>query len=1252
MDTQKLTFKDVMAYDKRNIDVYQAILERYKTKGIIPFVGAGLSVAAGFRTWEGFLNHEYTEYMSGIEKPSDQLDAASELNNTLGTIHFREDIMKEFGYKYSKNDWNDIINNVQNEAVGLLPKLFHNVVVTTNFDRLLEHLYPTSIVSHPGHDGQLNRALQINTPTIFKLHGCISDPEELILTRESYTKVYETRKNKNVVMALEKILTNQTVLFLGCSLKNDYTIKYWTKMLSQPKGKGIEHFAIVSCAANELQTKRRDLGNMNISSILYDKNNREAVRVILNQLYMDANNEMGNHLDGKYFFNYSKADSGVIIITQTHPLQPSDYFRGRKDKLKEVKQLLIGEAKLMLLNGMGGIGKTEFCRKLFRECINEKLPEIKKVGWLVFHESIEQTLFQQFTEISFQTDNPAEYLMQAVRYLDNHKGDMLLFIDNANELSESDAALLLKLRCKVVLTSRRRSIERLQAIEIGKLTLEDCRILYRQHSEEYSYNADYNYGVTFSEDDSPDEDLDAIIEMADRHTLAIELLAKTQKSAAYTTHDMHKMLKKTGFSLSDIPESVTYVHTPEVGNWDKTEQIFIEQFSKVLDISNIKNEKLRILQLFSLLSMDTIAAENVRKWFKIDDLDMVNALVSQGWVFRGRIGEQLDVAFSMHPLITSVVRHKALPSFETATPLVIGLTDVLDYDDADLFTNRLPHINHAVSLVETISGEYNEYPDLINCIAIVLVQMAEYDKALTLLEKAKNICEFAENINPIITSSVYHNMAGCYIRQGKIAQAKEWYEKSIAIRKDCLDTKSIQLANSYDCLGNVYELLGCYKDALILMESALEIRKNILGNKHPQIAISYNNMGCVHDSLGNYQQALELHKMSLSIQKKAKLDKNHPDLATTYTNLGRVYGRFGKINNALKYYNMALAAGEAIFGHEHPDVFTTRDGIADLYLDIGEYKIAEKQFAEILEARIRTLGENHQDTAANYQNLGIAYFYQDRLDKALELFKKALDIDKSLLGERHTNVASILRNIADVYSKIKNMDDKALELYINVLDIQLEAFGENHPYVAISCNNVGKQYAEKGDYKQAMKYYWKALHIHENTIGRKHIDTFGVLYNIGCVHKEYGELQTALDYFFEAYEIIKDSYGNDMPEIATISDGIAVVYDKLENFPNANEWFENAIRLYKKFFSNNNIHLSVTYYLYANSLEKQAKYAKALRVFTMAYEIQLMFYDSNHEIIRNVKDRIATLKKNLSKKILLNTLPVYNILLLAAKLNA
>ena len=296
MNTSILTFEDVMAFDKRNAEVYSDILKLHKGKGLIPFLGAGISVSAGFMTWDGFLKHEYYEFMNGRIQPMDPLDAASELFNVLGAASFRKDIVKSFGGEYSDADWNNIMSRIQSEAAALLPKLFNDIIITTNFDRLLEHLYPAAIISHPGHNGQLNLAIQVGASTIFKLHGCVSEPDEIIFTRESYMKAYpRTGRKTSVVRALDKIFTSQTILFLGCSLKDDDTIKHWSRIISKPEGKSIEHFAIINCTSDCCQKKRRDLGNMNIRPILYDSGNdnrnHNAVRVILEHLSLDLNIE-------------------------------------------------------------------------------------------------------------------------------------------------------------------------------------------------------------------------------------------------------------------------------------------------------------------------------------------------------------------------------------------------------------------------------------------------------------------------------------------------------------------------------------------------------------------------------------------------------------------------------------------------------------------------------------------------------------------------------------------------------------------------------------------------------------------------------------------------------------------------------------------------------------------------------------------------------------------------------------------------
>lgn len=212
-------FDEIMAYDKRNSDVFKVILKQYKNKRIVPFVGAGMSVDAGFPTWEQFIALEYEKegWIYDKERPSDLLDAASDLCRHIGMADLRHDVVNTFGSLLTTYEWNDKLSSIQDKAAGLLPKLFNGVMATTNFDRLLEQLYPSIPVTHPG---QLNRAVQAGEPLIFKLHGCISNPEDIILTREYYEKAYPAKgKKTEVIRSLERIFTGQFLLFLGCSLK-------------------------------------------------------------------------------------------------------------------------------------------------------------------------------------------------------------------------------------------------------------------------------------------------------------------------------------------------------------------------------------------------------------------------------------------------------------------------------------------------------------------------------------------------------------------------------------------------------------------------------------------------------------------------------------------------------------------------------------------------------------------------------------------------------------------------------------------------------------------------------------------------------------------------------------------------------------------------------------------------------------------------------------------------------------------------
>lgn len=527
-----MTFEEVMAYDKRNREVYADIVKRYKSKGMFPFIGAGMSVAAGFDTWDYFIQQACHYNDMTYDNDDDPIDKATEIYETIGAAQFRKDVAKAFGGEFTDADWNNVLVSIKHEAVGLLPKLFNDVIVTTNLDRLLEHIYPATVVSHPGHDGQLNRAIQMGTSMIFKLHGCVSEPEEIILTRESYSKVYETGRKKPAATALEKIFTNQTVLFLGCSLKDDHTVKHWKKMINQPKGKGIEHFAISNCAEHERKQRRRELGNMNIFPILYDENNHDAVRIVLNQLYIDTNGGMPlNNLP-----------------------QQNKYFSGRKDQLKSINEFFIKTDHTTVnicqtVSGLGGVGKTQ----LAIEYAHRYYSNFKSCIWFVNAETIAttQAYFISFAErfnIMLPPDFKPEELQYAIKSWLSVNKDWLLIFDNLESADTITPYLPEKPIGRMIVTTRNTRIDFGKEISLGVFDMNEAMAFLKRR-----LSNDENVNMEFYNNDASDYDSEApnLIKRLGFLPLALEQAAAYIRETKSTITSYLKLLNESGLMAFD-----------------------------------------------------------------------------------------------------------------------------------------------------------------------------------------------------------------------------------------------------------------------------------------------------------------------------------------------------------------------------------------------------------------------------------------------------------------------------------------------------------------------------------------------------------------------------------------------------------------------------------------------------------------------------------------------------------------------------
>lgn len=178
------------------------------------FLGAGVSVAAGLPSWGGLL----TELAVRAGMAADERDALGELRSALDQATVVERRLQAGGRTIGRAVA-DILGPHRHYALAhaLLAALPVREAITTNYDRLFEDAWglsdPDGLAILPGTIRPDARRW------LLKMHGCLSDPDRVVLTRSSYTRYDEQLPALSGMV--QAFLVTRHVLFAGFSLTDD-----------------------------------------------------------------------------------------------------------------------------------------------------------------------------------------------------------------------------------------------------------------------------------------------------------------------------------------------------------------------------------------------------------------------------------------------------------------------------------------------------------------------------------------------------------------------------------------------------------------------------------------------------------------------------------------------------------------------------------------------------------------------------------------------------------------------------------------------------------------------------------------------------------------------------------------------------------------------------------------------------------------------------------------------------------------------
>ncbi len=241
------------------------------------FIGAGLSINAGFPTWKELILELIDKVKKETRTPVSKTDELTSLvNNPTKYLLVAEeirDLLHTGLTKYIKVRFDD--NKI--EPTSLHKKLFsiyHNYMITTNYDLLLENAYVKVNGRMPNvytykDASSINYNLYEREKFILKAHGDSSRaPEEIILTEKDYRRIiYNERGYQSILQAM---FSTSNILFLGVSL-NDPEINLLLGFIHHIfHGGAPDHYALMQrdqVTETEIDRWRKDF---KINIITYD----------------------------------------------------------------------------------------------------------------------------------------------------------------------------------------------------------------------------------------------------------------------------------------------------------------------------------------------------------------------------------------------------------------------------------------------------------------------------------------------------------------------------------------------------------------------------------------------------------------------------------------------------------------------------------------------------------------------------------------------------------------------------------------------------------------------------------------------------------------------------------------------------------------------------------------------------------------------------------------------------------------------
>jgi len=222
-----------------------------------------------------------------------------------------------------------------------------------------------------------------------------------------------------------------------------------------------------------------------------------------------------------------------------------------------------------------------------------------------------------------------------------------------------------------------------------------------------------------------------------------------------------------------------------------------------------------------------------------------------------------------------------------------------------------------------------EYPEFIFELGTQYLRLSNFEKAIALFEKSKEIYNSYDGDYNDKFEKIYSNLGSVYWYTSDLEKMRQNYEAAYKLSIKLYGESHQSTALGLHNLALIHVMEEDYNESIIIFKKSLDIILRICGNFHPDTARGYSNLGSAYLRLSEVKKAFDLFNLALTIDKQV-LNEFHPNLGLDYDDLGDVFYKEGNFCKAKEYYEISRSIFLNNYGTEYYHVKLLEEKIKEL----------------------------------------------------------------------------------------------------------------------------------------------------------------------------------------------------------------------------------------------------------------------------------------------------------------------------------